>query len=106
MLISDAHSPHPSPTLSGAIPDPAFAEAARRVAGALDRAGACSTHCPIAAPLRDEIAPAVIAGAVEPLWRATLAHAQTALGCRRDCPAVDMMRAVLAATRLAYRAAG
>jgi len=76
------------------------------VAVLLDRVGACVLDCPIDAPVRAEIAPAIMAGDAEPLWRATLAHAQTALGCRRDCPAVDMLRAVLAATRPAYRAAG
>ncbi len=106
MLIPDAHRPQLSPAPSGPVADPAFAEAARRVAVLLDRVGACAPDCPIDAPVRDEIAPAITAGDAEPLWRATLAHAQTALGCRRDCPAVDMMRAVLAATRPAYRAAG
>ncbi|MFA7428987.1 MAG: hypothetical protein WCZ23_02395 [Rhodospirillaceae bacterium] len=89
-------------------PDPAFAEAGRRAAVMVARIGACTMAggCPIDRPVRAEIQPAISAGQAEALWRATLTHAQTALNCRRDCPAVDMMRALLDATRRAYQAAG
>lgn len=87
---------------------PAFASAGGTVAALVRTVAACSCRdrCPLLHPVRTEIAPAVAAGAAEPLWRAALTHAQTAMACQRDCPAVDMLRAVLDATRPAYRVAG
>lgn len=87
---------------------PAFAQAGGTVAALVRTVAACDCRhaCPLARPVRAEIAPAVAAGAAESLWRSTLEHAQTALACQRHCPAVDMLRAVLDATRPAYRAVG
>ncbi|MGC2855065.1 hypothetical protein ACM64Y_06290 [Novispirillum sp. DQ9] len=93
-------APRPAP--------PGFAEAGARVDALRGCISACTvrSRCPLAAPVEKEIAPAIAAAAAEPLWRATLEHAHTALGCQRHCPAVDMLRAVLAVTRRAYCAAG
>lgn len=102
MMTGPAHTGATAPR------HPAFAEAGGTVAALVRTVAACDCRrfCPLAHPLQAEIAPAVAAGAAEPLWRATLHHAQTALACQRHCPAVDMLRAVLDTTRAAYRAAG
>lgn len=109
MLTPFAHTP-PAGSAATAPPgrEPAFAAAGRQVVALGECVGTCAPGrgCPIEQAVWEEIVPAVAAQAADPLWRAAVTQSQTAMACHRDCPAVDVLRALLDVTRPAYRAAG